>query len=348
MSPLSNEHFAIPKGSTVLVTGVNGLIGSHVANEFLERGYNVHGTVRDLSKSAWIQDLFVKQYGQDKFTLFPVIDLTLPDAFEEAIKGVAAVVHIASPLDWGTSTDSLIIAAVAGATNALRASNKQPSVQRFIFTSSSVAAVLPRPEVEGIVVTEDTWNDEAVMAAHDSPSLAQWYVAYAATKTEAERAVWDFFHKDQSRRSDLVVNTVLPSTNFGKSIDPVNQGHPSTSSFIQSLWNGTDLERLKNIPPQYFVDVQDTAKLHVAGTIFSDVQGERIFAWAEPWNFDTILAVLRRQNPDKSFVADFQCSRDLADVGKPRSRSVQLLDALGKSTFTSLEASIRLNSQDLA
>ncbi|KAJ4044470.1 hypothetical protein NW756_004802 [Fusarium oxysporum] len=197
MSSLPNEHFAIPKGSTVLVTGVNGLIGSHVANEFLERGYNVHGTVRDLSKSAWIQDLFVKQYGQDKFTLFPVIDLTLPDAFEEAIKGVAAVVHVASPLDWGTSTDSLIIAAVAGATNALRASNKQPSVQRFIFTSSSVAAVFPQPEVEGIVV----------MAAHDSPSPAQWYVAYTASKTEAERAVWDFFHKDQSCRSDLVVNT---------------------------------------------------------------------------------------------------------------------------------------------
>ena len=30
----------------------------------------------------------------------------------------------------------------------------------------------------------------------------------------------------------------------------MNQGHPSTSSFIQSLWNGTDLERLKNIPPR--------------------------------------------------------------------------------------------------
>lgn len=102
MSPLSNEHFAIPKGSTVLVTGVNGLIGSHVANEFLERGYNVHGTVRDLSKSAWIQDLFVKQYGQDKFTLFPVIDLTLPDAFEEAIKGNQA--HLES-----TSSISLIL-----------------------------------------------------------------------------------------------------------------------------------------------------------------------------------------------------------------------------------------------
>lgn len=90
MSPLRNEYSAIPKGSTILVTGVNGLIGSHVANEFLERGYNVRGTVRDVSKSAWIQDLFVKQYGKDKFTLFPVIDLTLPNALEEAITGKQA------------------------------------------------------------------------------------------------------------------------------------------------------------------------------------------------------------------------------------------------------------------
>ncbi|RSL82240.1 hypothetical protein CEP52_017011 [Fusarium oligoseptatum] len=310
MLPLPNGHYAIPKGSTILVTGVNGLIGSQVASEFLERGYNVRGTMRDVSKSAWIQDLFVKQYGQDRFTLFPVIDLALPDAFEEAVKGVAAVVHVASPLDWGTSTESLITDAVAGAMNALKASNKQPSVKRFVLTSSSVAAVLPRPEVEGIVVTENTWNDEAVVAAQRSSSPAH-------------------------------------CTNFGKSLDPTNQGHPSTSSFIQSLWNGTDLERLKNIPPQYFVDVQDTAKLHVAGTIFSDAQGERLFAWAEPWNFDTILAILRRQNPNKTFIKDFKSGRDLSDVEKPRSRSIQLLKRLGKSSFTSLEDSVRLNSQDL-
>ncbi|EEU33936.1 uncharacterized protein NECHADRAFT_55822 [Fusarium vanettenii 77-13-4] len=347
MLPLPNEYSAIPTGSTVLVTGVNGLIGSHVANEFLERGYNVRGTVRDVSKSAWVQDLFVKQYGQDKFTLFPVIDLALTEAFEEAVKGVAAVVHVASPLDWGTSTESLITNAVVGAMNALKAANKQPSVKRFVLTSSSVAAVFPRPEVEGIVVTENTWNDEAVAAAQGSSSPAHWYVAYASSKTEAERAVWGFYYKDQSRRSDLVVNTVLPSTNFGKSLDPANQGHPSTSSFIQSLWNGTDLERLKNIPPQYFVDVQDTARLHVAGATFSDVEGERLFAWAKPWNFDTILAILRRQNPNKTFIKDFQSGRDLSDVEKPRSRSIQLLERLGKSSFTSLEDSVRLNSQDL-
>lgn len=80
-------------------------------------------------------------------------------------------------------------------------------MKRFVLTSSSVAAVLPRPEVEGIVVTESTWNDEAVAAAQGPFSPAQWYLAYAASKTEAERAVWDFYFKDQSRRPDLVVNT---------------------------------------------------------------------------------------------------------------------------------------------
>ncbi|KAF4959266.1 hypothetical protein FSARC_10782 [Fusarium sarcochroum] len=342
---LLDQHSAISEGSTVLVTGVNGLIGSHVANEFLERGYNVRGTVRNVSKNAWIKDLFVQQYGKDRFSLVPVIDLTLPHALEEAVKGVAAVVHVASPLGGGTNTEGMITESIASAVNALKAANKESSVKRFVLTSSSTAAVLPQPDVEGIVVTENTWNDEAVAAVN---STADWYTVYAASKTEAERAVWDFYRNDETRRSDLIVNTVLPDTNFGKSLDPQNQGHQSTSAFIESLWNGTNLEQLKYIPPQYFVDVQDTARLHVAGAILSDVQGERIFAWAEPFNFDSILTILRRQNPKKSFVENFHSSRDLADVGQPRSRSVELLQALGKSTFTSLEESIRLNTQDLA
>ncbi|KAJ4256247.1 hypothetical protein NW762_009327 [Fusarium torreyae] len=300
---LLDQYPAVSEGSTVLVTGVNGLIGSHVANEFLERGYNVRGTVRNMSKSAWIKDLFVQQYGKDRFSLVPVVDLTSPHAQEEAVKGVAAVIHVASPLGGGTNTEGMITEAVASAVNALKAANRESSVKRFVLTSSSTAAVLPRPDVNGIVVTEDTWNDEAVAASH---STADWYTVYAASKTEAERAVWNFYHNDRTRRSDLIVNT------------------------------------------EYFVDVQDTARLHVAGAILSDVQGERIFAWAEPFNFDSILAVLHRQNPKKSFVENFHSSQDLADVGKPRSRAIELLQALGKSTFTSLEDSIRLNTQDLA
>jgi nucleoside-diphosphate-sugar epimerase len=87
MSPTHSTSFTIAKGSTVLVTGVNGFIGSHVANEFLQRGFNVRGTARNTSKSAWIKDLFHQQYGKESFSLWPVADLTSPHAFDKVIKG---------------------------------------------------------------------------------------------------------------------------------------------------------------------------------------------------------------------------------------------------------------------
>ncbi|KAH7254328.1 uncharacterized protein BKA55DRAFT_689828 [Fusarium redolens] len=347
MSPILSSSFAIPKGSTILVTGVNGFIGSHVANEFLQRGYNVRGTTRDTSRAAWIKDLFYQQYGKENFSLCPVADLTSPHAFDEVIKGVAAVVHVASPLGLDSGIETMIPDAVASALNALEAANNEPSVKRFVYTSSSTAAVFPEAEVP-VMVGTDTWNDKALSILQNSASTPEWYVAYAASKVEAERAVWNFYHNYVTRRSDLIVNTVLPSTNFGKSLDWKHQGYPSTSSFIKTLWSGTALDLLTNASPQYFIDVQDDAKLHVAATLLDGVRGERIFPWAETWNLDQILAILRAQNPDRTFVKDFQAMRYLADIEKPRLRCIQLLQALGETGFTSLEESVRLNSEDLA
>lgn len=85
MSPLNNP--AIPKGSIVLVTGANGLLGSHIAKQFLEYGYKVRGTVRDPVKNSWLVDLFDKSYGQGKFELFRLSDMAAEGAFDEAVKG---------------------------------------------------------------------------------------------------------------------------------------------------------------------------------------------------------------------------------------------------------------------
>uniref|UniRef100_A0A0D2XKU0 NAD-dependent epimerase/dehydratase domain-containing protein n=1 Tax=Fusarium oxysporum (strain Fo5176) TaxID=660025 RepID=A0A0D2XKU0_FUSOF len=298
MAPILNTSFAIPKGSTILVTGVNGFIGSHVANEFLQRGYQVRGTARDISKAAWIKDLFHQQYGKDNFSLWPVANLTSPHAFEKVIRG----------LDSGTGT--MIPDAIASALNALKAASSEPSVKRFVYTSSSTAAVFPEAEVP-VIVDSNTWNDKALSILQNSASAPE-------------------------------------CTNFGKSLDWKHQGYPSTSGFIRALWSGTALDSLTNASPQYFIDVQDDAKLHVAATLLSDVQGERIFPWAETWNLDQILGILRAQNPDRTFVKDFQAMRYLADIEKPRLRCIQLLQALGEPGFTSLEESIRLNSEDLA
>lgn len=55
----------IPKGSLILVTGVNGYIASHTANRLLKEGYLVRGTVRAKDKADWLYGLFDKLYGED-------------------------------------------------------------------------------------------------------------------------------------------------------------------------------------------------------------------------------------------------------------------------------------------
>ena len=81
------DDLVLPTGSLVLVTGVNGYIASHVANQLLHRGYKVRGTVRDLSKGKWMKDLSETKYGVGKFELAQVEDVTRPGAFKDAIQG---------------------------------------------------------------------------------------------------------------------------------------------------------------------------------------------------------------------------------------------------------------------
>ena len=83
----SLDSFAVPKGCTVLVTGANGLLGSHIADQFLSYGYKVRGTVRDTKKNAWLADVFTAKYGQDSFELFKVPDMAARGAYDEAVKG---------------------------------------------------------------------------------------------------------------------------------------------------------------------------------------------------------------------------------------------------------------------
>lgn len=78
---------AIPKGSLVLVTGANGYIGSHVADQLLEAGYRVRGTTRNLEKVKGLRALWESKYGPDKIEFAVVSDMSTEGAFNEAVKG---------------------------------------------------------------------------------------------------------------------------------------------------------------------------------------------------------------------------------------------------------------------
>lgn len=81
------SEFTISKGSTVLVTGVNGYVGSYTADQLLLAGYKVRGTVRDASRTQWVLELFDKKYGPGKFERVVVPRMDVEGAWEEAIKG---------------------------------------------------------------------------------------------------------------------------------------------------------------------------------------------------------------------------------------------------------------------
>lgn len=52
------------------------------------------------------------------------------------------------------------------------------------------------------------------------------------------------------------------------------------------------------------VNVQDVAVLHVAATLDPDISGDRLLAWGEAFNLNTVLSILRRQYPDRKFIDD--------------------------------------------
>jgi nucleoside-diphosphate-sugar epimerase len=95
-------------GSKILVTGVNGLVASHVADQALKAGYKVVGTVRDAKKAQWMKDRFDKEYGVGSFEIATVLDIAADNAFDEAVKGEAAVTSKRLWLMWQVSLVSLM------------------------------------------------------------------------------------------------------------------------------------------------------------------------------------------------------------------------------------------------
>lgn len=172
----------------VLVTGANGFIAARTVETFLLSGYHVRGTVRSLANSRPLLDT-LKYYG-DRFQLVEVKDITAPGAFDEAIKGVDYVAHIAAPVSFYlTDPEAVLQAAIRGTTGILESAVKEPSVKHFVLMSSIVACLSPK---ENYTFTEKDWNTVAEAAVAEKGKDAGGYFIYAASKVAAEKALWKF------------------------------------------------------------------------------------------------------------------------------------------------------------
>ncbi|EED22611.1 hydroxysteroid dehydrogenase, putative [Talaromyces stipitatus ATCC 10500] len=339
---IPNTQTAIQPGSRILVTGANGYIGSHVVDVLLSLGYLVRGTVR--SEKPWLNQFFESKYGPGKFETVIVADLGDQEALVGILNGVNGVAHVASDVSMSPDPNE-VIPRVIGYTEALLKAAAKASVTRFVLTSSSTAVLSSQPGVEGIVVTENTWNDAAVKAAWDenTPAESKPLIVYSASKTEGERAAWRWIKQN---KPNFTLNSVAPNLVLGKVLHPNIGG--STMGWIAGLLNGkTDV--LSFLPTQHYVNVEDVARLHTIALLDKNVNSERLFAFAGPYTWTGIIDILKKLRPSNGQIPN-PPANDLPDLSNivPSKKAEGLLKSFfAQSGWIGLETSLKAGIESL-
>lgn len=321
----------IQKGDTVLVTGVNGYIGAHVAEELIAAGYKVRGTSRSKAKAEYLIDYFGKKFGDGKIEIQETPDMLAEGAYDEAVKGVAGIVHLASVLSFSNKPEEVIPPTVKGALNVLKSASTEPKLKSFVYCSSSAAAFTPVPDTR-IKVTKDTWNDDAIQKARNDPNV-NGFTVYNASKAEGERAVWAAV---KQTNPPFQVAAVLPYCNFGTRLKA--EGN-STGDWLMGLYNGDDM--MFSVPPLWYINVSDDAKLHVAALVDPSCNGQRIFGFAGKFSGNDLLAEFRKLEPNKTFIEDRPQGQDLSEVQNEDAEA--LLKKHYGHGWTSLEETVKQN-----
>ena len=81
----------------VLLTGVSGFLGGHVALQLLEAGYVVRGSVRDLRKADKVRETLGRAGADVSRLEFVALDLMSDKGWAEAMNDVRYLQHVASP-----------------------------------------------------------------------------------------------------------------------------------------------------------------------------------------------------------------------------------------------------------
>jgi nucleoside-diphosphate-sugar epimerase len=255
---------------------------------------------------------------------------------QAAVKNVAGIVHAAISTEFPSTPESYVPKAIEETLNVLRAASAEPSVKAVVLTSSSIAGVAWGAKGD---IPKDAFNEEMVKNAWD-PNFehpGKKFFVYAAAKTQSEQAAWKYVKEQQPH---FTFNAVLPNCNLGPSLVYEKQGHPSTGGWPKTLFDG-DTSVVATAPAAYFIDVRDTAKLHIAALVDPDTSNERLWGFAERFNWNTILAIFRKVWPERKFVEDLSGQGwDEANVST-ESALQTLKTVYGQEGWITLEKSLR-------
>ncbi|KAG8998308.1 methylglyoxal reductase (NADPH-dependent) gre2 [Tulasnella sp. JGI-2019a] len=275
---------AIKAPATVLVTGASGFIAASCCQELLKRGFNVRGTVRSKEKGEYLAKVFENEPG--KFEYVIVEDMQAPNAYDEAVRGVDAVEHVASPLSSGLDgePEQALRPAINGTLGVLESLKKHaPGVKRVVVTSSMAAI--------GRELTPSSWNQAAVDELNKSGKAASRGTKYSASKVLAERAAWEFVEKNRGEIGfDLV--TICPALVGGPNIQ--EGGISQSCGLFLSALDPKNRKKGSELTARWgsYCDVRDIAAMHADALMKPGAGGERLIATAGPFNWQMIYEAL--------------------------------------------------------
>lgn len=226
------------KSKSILVTGADGFIGSHLTEELVRQGYKVRAFVLYNSFNSWgWLDTAPKEI-RDNLEVFAG-DIRDPHGVKEAMKGCDVVLHLAALIAIPYSYHSpytYVDTNVKGTLNILQAA-RELGVQRVIHTSTS--------EVYGTA--------RFVPITEDHPLQGQ--SPYSASKIGADQMAFSFYAS-----FNLPVTIIRPFNTYG----PRQSSRAVIPTIITQIANGQrEIKLGSTSPTRDFNYVMDT----VAGLI---------------------------------------------------------------------------------
>ncbi|OAV86218.1 hypothetical protein PTTG_02747 [Puccinia triticina 1-1 BBBD Race 1] len=286
-----------PQPQKVLITGISGFVGAHVAKTFLDNGWEVIGTVRSAEKGESLLDLpGFSSFAKDGKIKFAVVEDISKADFNPILCGVDALAHTASPFHFdGKKFSDYAGPAIEGTLNVLKAAQGFPRIKAVVVTSSFVSVVdhtEPPEKQGGRVYSEADWLPITYEAADASTDSSLWY---CASKKLAEEAAWRV--KEAGAPWNLA--TICPPMIFGPVIHTENlSGLNESSRQLYDLFAGNTHGE---VPPTRFPclsDVRDVAEAHYQA--ISRMASGRFIVASGVYDNQRIVDTIRQKIPHAS------------------------------------------------
>lgn len=239
------------ENSTVLVTGADGFIGSHLTEKLVRRGYKVRAFVYYNSFNSWG---WLDHCGDDVRGEFEVVagDIRDPHGVRAAMQGCDSVLHLAAliaiPFSYH-SPDSYVDTNIKGTLNVLQAA-RELGVRKVVHTSTS--------EVYGTAL---------YVPINESHPL-QGQSPYSASKIGADQIAYSFFTS-----FDLPVTTVRPFNTYG----PRQSARAVIPTIITQIAKGATTIDLGSISPtRDFSYIDDTVSGFISALESENGIGEAV------------------------------------------------------------------------